>query len=134
VPPSAAHATGPEPGRRAARASPRAVFEPATLRRFGTPAEVNPVLGVFLEQLAGSLDELEGAVATGDLGQTEDLAHRVAGSAAIVGARQLAGAGKDLCAACRTGESAQVAARCGQLRAAAVSAQAAIAAHLARPQ
>jgi HPt (histidine-containing phosphotransfer) domain-containing protein len=131
VPPSAAHATGPEPGRLAGRASPRAVFEPATLRRFGTPVEVNRVLGVFLEQLAESLDELDGAAATGDLGQTERLAHRVAGSAAIVGAQQLAGAGKHLCSACRTGEPAQVAERYGQLRAAAVSAEAAIAAHLA---
>ncbi len=106
------------------------MFEPATLGQFGPEDEVRPILEIFVEDLVPSLGELDGAASAGDLREIERVAHRLAGSAATVGAQQLAGACRDVCAACREGASAEVVELYGVLRMAAVAAESAITAHL----
>ncbi len=81
--------------RQAARARP--VFDPAALHEIGDPETEATLAAMFLDQAAERVPALRGAIDSGDAGLVHSLAHGLKGSAATVGATQMAELSRDLC-------------------------------------
>jgi len=120
-------AAGPAPGPAAdARPLPSAVAPPQAVGGFDAsealrrarnkPALLRQLLGVFLRELPASLAELDDAVARGDAGHVERVAHRLRGSATTLSADPLAHATGKLEQCARRGELAAMPDLMEQLR------------------
>lgn len=126
--PTVAEPGGAEPDRNAA-------FDMAVLRRLVGPDEavVLELLGEFVTSCTSVDDQLEAALARGELREVGSICHRLKSRARAVGALQLAEECAAVEAACATGRVGEIGAAAGSLRGVLANVVLGIATHLTEP-
>jgi CheY-like chemotaxis protein/HPt (histidine-containing phosphotransfer) domain-containing protein len=78
-----------------------ALFDPAGVESMVGVDQARSVLALFLDQLDSSLPDLAAAIAGEDRETARQIAHKLKGSASVIGARALTDACEELCAGSR---------------------------------